>query len=160
MKIIKNVQPPTGISRIAFRVPIYLYRLRFGWLFGDRLLLLNHVGRISGKPRQTILEVVTHDHADDSFVVASGWGPSAAWFRNLLHAPDVSVQVGRHVKAVTAVPLQEEEGSEIFAEYAMRHRMVAKYLLPRLMGFSVDGSAADFRAVGRRMPFVRFVPRT
>jgi hypothetical protein len=28
------------------------------------------------------------------------------------------------------------------------------------MGFSVDGSEADFRAVGRHMPFVRFVPRS
>ena len=54
----------------------------------------------------------------------------------------------------------EEEGAEIFANYAIRHRMLAKHLLPRLMGFSVDGSEADFQEVGRRMPFVRFVPRT
>jgi hypothetical protein len=62
------------------------------------------------------------------------------------------------VRAVTAVPLSEE-GSEIFAEYALRHRVLAKHLLPRLMGFSVDGSEDDFREVGRRMPFVRFAPR-
>ena len=159
MKIIKNVQPPTGVSRLAFRVPIYLYRLGLGWLFGDRLLLLNHIGRVSGQPRQTILEVVKHDHADGSLVVASGWGPSAAWHRNLLHTPDVSVQVGRRVTTVTAVPLPKEEGAEIFAEYAIRHRMLAKHLLPRMTGFSVDGSEADFREVGRLMPFVRFVPR-
>ena len=75
MKIVKNVRPPTGVRRIAFRAPMYLYRLGLGWLFGDRLLLLNHIGRVSGKPRQTILEVVTHDRADGSLVVASGWGP-------------------------------------------------------------------------------------
>lgn len=160
MKIVKNVRPPTGVRRIAFRAPMYLYRLGLGWLFGDRLLLLNHIGRVSGKPRQTILEVVAHDRADGSFVVASGWGASAAWYRNLLHTPDVSVQVGKRVTAVTAVPLPEEEGAEIFAQYAIRHRMLAKHLLPRLMGFSVDGSEADFREVGRRMPFVRFVRRT
>ena len=160
MKIVKNVRPPTGVRRIAFRAPMYLYRLGLGRLFGDRLLLLNHIGRVSGKPRQTILEVVTHDRADGSFVVASGWGPSAAWYRNLLHTPDVSVQVGKRVTAVTAVPLPEEEGAEIFAQYAIRHRTLAKHLLPRLMGFSVDGSEADFWEVGRRMPFVRFVRRT
>lgn len=160
MKVIKNVQPPRRVRRLAFRLPIYLYRLGLGWLFGDRLLLLNHIGRVSGKPRQTVLEVVTHDRADGSFVVASGWGSSAAWHRNLLHTPDVSVQVGRQVRAVTAVPLAAEEGAEIFAQYAIRHRMLARHLLPRLLGFSVDGSWADFREVGRRMPFVRFVPRT
>ena len=160
MKIIKNVGPPTGLSRLVFRAPIHLYRTGLGWLFCDRLLLLNHIGRVSGKPRRTILEVVSHDRADGSFVVASGWGPSAAWYRNLLHTPDVSVQVGNRVTPVTAVPLPEEEGGDIFARYAIQHRMLAKHLLPRLMGFAVDGSEADFRNVGRRIPFVRFVPRT
>ena len=159
MKIVKNVQPPTGLSRLLFRTPIYFYRLGLGWLFGERLMLLNHIGRVSGKQRQTVLEVVTHDRADNSFVVASGWGPTAAWYRNVVHTPDVSIQVGRRTTLVTALPLPESEGADIFAQYAARHRTVAKNLLPRLMGFAVDGSEADFRAVGQRMPFVRFVPR-
>jgi hypothetical protein len=60
---------------------------------------------------------------------------------------------------VTAVPLTAEEGAEIFARYAARHRAAARYLLPRLPGFAVDGTEADFRAVGQRMPFVRLAPR-
>jgi len=28
-----------------------------------------------------------------------------------------------------------------------------------LMGYTVDGSEADFREAGLQMPFVRFVPR-
>ncbi len=159
MKIVKNVQPPTGLSRLLFRIPIYFYRLGLGWLFGERLMLLNHIGRVSGKQRQTVLEVVTHDPADNSFVVASGWGPTAAWYRNVVHTPDVSIQVGRRTILVTALPLPENDGADIFAQYAARHRTAAKHLLPRLMGFAVDGSEADFRAVGQRMPFVRFVPR-
>jgi deazaflavin-dependent oxidoreductase (nitroreductase family) len=156
--MVKNVQPPTGLSRLLFRMPIYVYRLGLGWLFGDRLMLLNHIGRVSGKQRQTVLEVVAHDPADDSFVVASGWGPTAAWYRNIVHAPDVSVQVGRRTIPVTAVPLPEDEGADIFTQYVLRHRTAAKYILPRQMGFAVDGSEADFRAVERRIPFVRFVP--
>ena len=157
MKIVKNVRPPAGLTRFLFRIPIHLYRLRLGWLFGSRLLLLNHIGRVSGKPRQTVLEVAERD--GDSYVVASGWGPTAAWYRNILHTPEVSIQVGRRMIPVTAVPLTAEEGAEIFARYAARHRAAATYLLPRLMGFSVDGSEADFRAVGQRMPFVRLATR-
>jgi deazaflavin-dependent oxidoreductase (nitroreductase family) len=159
VKIVKNVQPPTGVNRILFRAPIYLYQVGLGWLFGKRILLLNHIGRVSGKQRQAILEVVEHDRTDQSFVVASGWGPDAAWYRNVLHTPDVSIQVGRRALPVTAVPLTDEEGADIFARYASRHRAAAKYMLPRLLGFSVDGSEADFRAVGQRLPFVRLVPR-
>ena len=157
MKIVKNVQPPAGLTRFLFRIPIHLYRLRLGWLFGSRLLLLNHIGRVSGKPRQTILEVAEHD--GDSYVVASGWGPTAARYRNIVHTPDVTIQVGTRTIPVTAMPLDKEEGAQVFVRYGSRHRTVAKYVLPRVLGFCVDGSDADFRAVGQQLPFIRFVPR-
>lgn len=160
MEIAKNVQPPTGLTRLLFRVPIYLYRAGLGWIFGQRVLLLRHVGRISGKQRQAVLEVAEHDPTDDSFVVASGWGPTAAWYRNVVHTPEVTIQVGRRTIPVTAVKLTDDEGAETFVRYGMKHRRAAKYLLPRMLGFSVDGSETDFRAVGRQLPFIRFVPRT
>lgn len=150
MKIVKNVQPPAGLTRFLFRIPIHLYRLRLGWLFGSRLLLLNHIGRVSGKPRQTILEVAEHD--GDSYVVASGWGPAAAWYRNIVHTPDVTIQVGTRTIPVTAMPLDKEEGAQVFVRYGSRHRTAAKYVLPGVLGFSVDGSDADFRAVGQQLP--------
>ena len=53
--------PPTGVSRWLFRMPIGLYRLRLGWLLGDRFLLLHHTGRKSGLPRQAVVEVVTRE---------------------------------------------------------------------------------------------------
>ncbi len=157
MKIVKNLQPPAGLTRFLFRIPIHVYRLRLGWLFGSRLLLLNHIGRVSGKPRQTILEVAERD--GDSCVVASGWGPTAAWYRNILHTSDVTIQVGTRTIPVTAIPLDKEEGAQVFVRYGSRHRTAAKYVLPRVLGLSVDGSDADFRAVGQHLPFVRFVPR-
>lgn len=159
VKIVKNVGPPTGLSRLLFRLPIRIYRLGLGWIFGDRLMLLSHRGRISGKQRQTVLEVVAHDPVDDSFVAASGLGPTAAWYQNVIHTPDAGIQVGRRTMRVTAVPLSEDQGADVFANYATRHRAAARYLLPRLMGFAVDGSEADFRAAGRRIPFIRFVPQ-
>ncbi|MEV4158495.1 nitroreductase family deazaflavin-dependent oxidoreductase, partial [Nocardia salmonicida] len=72
MEIVKRPAPPTGIRRLMFRAPIHLYRLRLGWLFGGRLLLLDHAGRVSGKPRQAVIEVVEHDSVDGSYVVCSG----------------------------------------------------------------------------------------
>jgi deazaflavin-dependent oxidoreductase (nitroreductase family) len=118
---------------------------------------------MSGIQRQAVLEVVEHDRTDDSFVVASGWGPTAAWYQNVVHDPEVIIQVERRTIPVTAVKLNEDEGADLFARYVVRHRMLrmlAMYLLPRLMGFSVDGSVADFREAGRHMPFIRFVPRS
>jgi deazaflavin-dependent oxidoreductase (nitroreductase family) len=160
MKIVKPVRLPTGLRRKLYRIPIRAYNLHLGWIFGRRLLLLNHSGRRTGKQRQSVLEIVERDPADGSFTVASGWGASADWYRNVLHTPQVSVQVGPRTMAMTARPLSEDEGGEVFARYASHHQWAAKRLLPRVLGLSVDGSRADFRAVGRHLPFIRFVPRT
>lgn len=160
VKIVKNVRPPAGLSRFLYRLPIYVYRAHLGWVFGKRILLLHHLGRVSGKPRLAVLEVAEYDCTNDSFVVASGWGPSAAWYQNVMHTPDVTIDVARRTIPVTAMALDTDEGADVFARYAMRHRLMAKLALPRVMGFSVDGSETDFREAGRHMPFVRFVPRT
>jgi hypothetical protein len=54
---------PTGASRLAFRLPIYLYRLDLGRLLGHRFLLLVHRGRESGLLRETLLEVLLYEPA-------------------------------------------------------------------------------------------------
>ena len=161
MQVAKHVQPPTGLIRTIFRAPIYLYRARLGWLLGNRVLLLHHIGHVSGKERHAVLEVVEHDPADDSFVVASGWGSTAAWYRNVIHSPDVTIQVGRadhrgdrgeaNPGTRARKPLSDMRSNTVSS---------AKYPLPRVLGFSVDGSEADFRAVGLQLPFIRFVPRS
>jgi hypothetical protein len=52
-ELTKNAMPH-GLTRLAFRLPIWLYRLRLGWLLGDRLLLLTHIGRTSGQRRDRV----------------------------------------------------------------------------------------------------------
>ena len=62
---------PTGALRLAFRLPIYLYRLGLGRLLGHRFMLLTHRGRRSGRVYQTALEVVRYDPSLRETVVAS-----------------------------------------------------------------------------------------
>jgi deazaflavin-dependent oxidoreductase (nitroreductase family) len=158
MEIIERPPPPTGLRRLLFRLPIHLYRAGLGWLFGRRCLLLTHVGRRSGKPRQVVIEVVEHDRADESYFVCSGFGPRADWYRNLLATPSATIMIGRRRIPVEAVALPSNEGSELMARYAERHPAAARKLA-RFMGFGLDGSAEDYRAAGRELPFVRLRPR-
>jgi hypothetical protein len=78
--------------------------------------------------------------------------------QRLTHTPDVGIQVDRRTIDATAIPLSKDAGADLFARYATQHRTAAKLVLPRVLGFSVDGSEADFRAAGQHMPFVRFAP--
>ena len=82
-------------SRRLMRAPAWIYRARAGVLFGSRILMLEHVGRKSGVPRYAVLEVVDHP-TPDTYVVASGFGRKAQWFRNIRANPRVRVYVGSH----------------------------------------------------------------
>lgn len=156
-------KPPTGLSRLLFRLPIYLYRLGLGWLMGERFLLLNHTGRKSGLPRQAVVEVVRHDPASDTYIIASGFGEQSQWFQNLMHTPDVSIRVGRRTAtadgclAVHARRLSTEEAAHEMADYAQRNPSAAR-ALARLMGFQVDGTEEGYRDLGRQLPFVALEP--
>jgi F420H(2)-dependent quinone reductase len=80
---LSDTKPPRGVLRWLLRLPIWLYRLRMGRLLGNRFLMLTHIGRKSGQPRQSVLEVVGHDEATGIYIIASGWGEQADWLRNI-----------------------------------------------------------------------------
>ncbi|WP_442738195.1 nitroreductase family deazaflavin-dependent oxidoreductase [Streptomyces pseudogriseolus] len=146
--------PPAGWRRLALRLPILLYRAGLGSLFGKRLLLLHHTGRVSHLDRMTVLEVVSHDPAGASWTVASGFGPRADWYLNLRAQPKTLIRSGNRPYAVSARFLPSEDGAGIMADYARRHPRTARRLCG-FMGFPVDGGEASFRAAGRTIPFVR-----
>jgi deazaflavin-dependent oxidoreductase (nitroreductase family) len=108
-------------SRPLMRAPIWIYKARAGAMLGSRLLMLEHIGRKSGIPRSVILEVVDHP-APDSYVVASGFGQKAQWFRNIKANPRVRVYTGSRAPApATARIMTQQEADRTLAGYANRH---------------------------------------
>ncbi|WP_328878759.1 nitroreductase family deazaflavin-dependent oxidoreductase [Streptomyces sp. NBC_00299] len=150
----RRPQLPSGWRRLAARLPIPLFRAGLGSLFGKRLLLLHHVGRVSGVDRMVVLEVVSYDPTRTSWTVASGFGPKSDWYQNLRAQPKTLIRVGNRPYAVTARFLPSEEGAEIMPGYAHRHPRTARRLCA-YMGLPVDGSEASYREAGRAVPFVR-----
>jgi deazaflavin-dependent oxidoreductase (nitroreductase family) len=90
---------PTGLLRLALRLPIWLYRLHLGWLLGHRFLLLTHRGRATGRPRQAVIEVIRYDPSTRESVVVAGWRGQTDWYRNLRAHPALEIVTGteRHV---------------------------------------------------------------
>lgn len=84
---IREVHPPRGMARTLYRFAIKLFRLHVGWLPMGHFLLLTHIGRKSGLPRQTILEVLLHDRAKDMYYVMAGWGEQSDWVKILRRRP-------------------------------------------------------------------------
>jgi deazaflavin-dependent oxidoreductase (nitroreductase family) len=115
-------------NRRLMRMPIWLYRARLGFLFGTRMLMLEHIGRTSGARRYVVLEVIGHP-SPDVYVIASGFGERAQWFRNLTANPHVRVSVAGHgPRAATARRLAGTEADAALADYVRRHpRAWAKF---------------------------------
>ena len=152
-------EPPNAFVRWLFRVPVYFFRARLGFLFGGRIILLEHVGRKSGLTRYSCVEVVDRDANDDALTIVSGYGEHAQWYRNLRARPDIDMRIGTHRRPVQAKLLSPEEGAGVMADYARRYPKMAPNLM-KLCGAHMDGTEADYREVAvKRLRFVRLEPR-
>jgi deazaflavin-dependent oxidoreductase (nitroreductase family) len=132
------------------RAPIWLYRARLGFLFGSRLLMLEHIGRTSGQRRYVVLEVIARPAAD-SFVVASGFGTRAQWYRNVVANQHVRIYVGSHRPATaTATLLSSEKSTAALAAYASAHPRAWRTLRPvfeTTLGAEINGQATGLPLV-------------
>jgi deazaflavin-dependent oxidoreductase (nitroreductase family) len=145
---------PKGLLRLCLRWPIWFYRLRCGWLLNSRFLLLTHTGRRSGLPRQTVLEVVHHDRATETYFIASGWGEKSDWFRNLQKTPTAVVTVGRKRFAATARCLSSEEAARVLLVYAQRRRRAFRALARVMVGQRLQGTAQDCCLLAQSVPLM------
>lgn len=150
-----------GLTRALVRAPVLAYRAGLGALLGGRFVLLTHTGRTTGRPRQVVLEVVGRGAGPGSYLVASGYGARAQWYRNVLAHPEVTYQVGRQRLRGSAYPLPAAESGRRLAEYAACHPCAAAALV-RLLDHDVDGSPAAYARLGadpeHGVPLVQLVP--
>jgi deazaflavin-dependent oxidoreductase (nitroreductase family) len=150
--------PPSGGSRLAFRLPIYLYRLDLGRLLGHRFLLLVHRGRRSGLIRETVLEVLLYDPATRESVVLSAWGEKADWYRNIRATPALEVRTGGQRYVPEQRLLAPEENYAVLADYGRRHPLAFR-VFARVFGYPLGGTEAARREVARSLRLVAFRPR-
>ena len=154
-----ELKQPTGITRLFVRAPIWLYKLHLEWLMGNLMLQLTHVGRVSGQPRQVVLEVVKHDPDNDIYYIAAAWGEKSDWVKNIRANPYVKVQAGNRKFDMLAEQLTPEQGELTILDYAQRHP-TAMSNLARYMGYELDGSEADFRELGRLLLMFSLTPHS
>lgn len=126
-------------------------------------MLLIHVGRRTGLPRHTVLEVLEYRAEGPEVIVMSGSGPNPDWLRNLATTPDPEVVTGsQHFIAAYRI-LNEREAIDVIAGYEARNRAVAPLVrsgFSWLLGWRYHGSAADRHRIAQQMPFIAFRPRS
>jgi deazaflavin-dependent oxidoreductase (nitroreductase family) len=110
----RDLSKPANLAlKLGSGVHTGVYRATKGKVFGrmgkSPILLLNTVGRKSGKKRTTPLLYIM-DGEDFVLIASKGGAPThPAWYLNLMANPDVTVEVGdREVK----VRAEEVSGAE------------------------------------------------
>ena len=143
--------------RRLLRAPAVLYDWRLGWLLGHRFLRLTHIGRRSGQPHETVLEVVGRRQAKHEFIVVAGLGRSAQWYRNLQVHEAVQVAIGRE----RFVPMHRElpilEAEEVLAAYERGNRWIAPIIhcaLSWLVRWRYDGSQTARQRLVGELPLI------
>ncbi|MBN2387827.1 MAG: nitroreductase family deazaflavin-dependent oxidoreductase [Anaerolineales bacterium] len=112
-------KPPRGWLKFLFKVPVYVARMGFaGWerLIGVEWMLLTTVGRKSGKKRSSMVDVLVHDRATDTYYIEVGFGVRSDWYRNIQASPTFVAQVGRRTFRATAEELPAERTADVMVD--------------------------------------------
>lgn len=122
---------------------------------GKRFLMIEHFGRKSGNLYRTVIEVAGRHPETDEWIVTSGWGPSADWYRNLQSGGFEAVWIGSKRHQAKVRFLDNVEAGAVMGQYEKAHPKTAQTLYD-VMGVSYDGSDEGRADMMRRIPMVGF----
>jgi deazaflavin-dependent oxidoreductase (nitroreductase family) len=152
--------PPKGLLRLGFRIPVYFYRFGLGWLFGERMVMIDHLGRKTGLLHQTAVEVIEGDPQTGEITVGAGFGAQTQWYQNLKAHPETTIQIGRRRMPVVAEFVPAEDGEEVMSRYFNHHRSLLIRVLFSELGYTWDGTEQGARQIARdSLRFVHFHPQ-
>jgi deazaflavin-dependent oxidoreductase (nitroreductase family) len=140
-----------------------LYHWRCSRFLGRRFLLLTHVGRRTGRRRETVLEVMEYREAGPEVVVMSAFGRNADWLRNIEVTPSPEVIVGGLRFSAAYRVLDVEEAISVVERYEQRNRFLAPIVhlvLSSLLGWSYRGSESNRGRLAAQLPLIALRPRS
>jgi deazaflavin-dependent oxidoreductase (nitroreductase family) len=147
---------PNPLLKFFFRLPVYLYRARLGWLLGHRFLMLTHRGRKTGQLRETVLLVLHYSRRRrrrESIVVAR-YAEKADWYRNIQASPAVRIDTAGRRFVPTQRFLSVDEAYDLLTHYDRRSLFGRTVLW--VFGFRYERSEAGRRRLAEGMKMVGF----
>jgi deazaflavin-dependent oxidoreductase (nitroreductase family) len=152
----ENARPPAFMIPIL-KLPLLLYRTGLGWLLGHRFMLLTHIGRRSGKVRQTVLAVLHFDPKTRETMAISAWSASD-WYKNILASPALQVETGFTRYAPVHRSLSTEEIATLFEDYRHSHPIFSR-IVCRIPGWKWDASGEELLELAKTLRGVAFQPK-
>jgi deazaflavin-dependent oxidoreductase (nitroreductase family) len=140
-----------------FKTPLFLYRLRLGWLLGKRFMQITHIGRRSGQTYKTVLAVLKFDEKTGEIYAVSAWKGSD-WYYNIQAAAALQVETGFVHYAPAQRTLSAEEITAAFMEYRKQHPLFSR-MICRIPGWKWNSTYDEFLVLARTLHGVAFTPQ-
>lgn len=119
------------------------------------ILLLTTTGRISGRPCITPLQ---YELIDGFHWVASGWGKSADWLKNIKKAPLVEVQIGGQKYPARADLVEDASGVADFLELRLKRHPLMIGMLLRAQGLPLKYKRQELERLAADIVAVKLIP--
>lgn len=147
-----NHKKPTGAKRLILKLGILFFKLKLDYLLGNKLLLLIHKGRITGREHKTPLEPIKF--TEDEIYVVSGFGKQSDWFNNIRENPMVVVRIGGKLYDASASVLDKEKAKNILMNYFEKNS-ISGCLVAKIF-YGLRCKKEDYKKLAKSVPVVKF----
>ncbi|MFZ5857433.1 MAG: nitroreductase family deazaflavin-dependent oxidoreductase [Chloroflexota bacterium] len=150
---------PNALLKFFFRIPVWMHKLGFGgWerLIGAQWMLLTTVGRKSGKPRDTMVDVMDYDAASDTYYIEAAYGSRADWYKNMQANPVFEARVGRRKFKATAAPLTNDGAGEMMVKFFRKKPAYTRSVMA-MVGMKFEGED-ELRVLGSKLTLLAVKP--
>jgi deazaflavin-dependent oxidoreductase (nitroreductase family) len=127
---------PGRFRRLLFRAPLLLDRMGvrglerlMAWACGVEWIVLETIGRRTGRPHTVVLDVVGRDAERDAYYVQPAYGRAARWVRNVVAHPEVTARIGDRVVRARVREATGAEGSKVVLRFIRAHPRYARVVV-------------------------------
>jgi deazaflavin-dependent oxidoreductase (nitroreductase family) len=132
---------PGGFLKFFFKTPVWLYKMGLGGMeriFGAEWMLLTTTGRKSGKPRQTMVDILDYDKDTDIYYIEAAYGARADWYRNIQANPFFEAQAGRRKFHARAGELTSDNAADMLVQFYRRKPAYMRSVMA-MVGMKFEG---------------------
>lgn len=151
---------PRTLLKIFFKLPIFLHKIGLGgWerLIGAHWMLLKTTGRKTGKPRETMVDIMDHDKANDTYYIEAAYGSRSDWYKNIQATPIFEAKVGRRKFNASARELNKNETAEKLIEFFRRNPVYTRIVMA-MVGMKFKDEK-ELKEIGSTLTLLAVTPR-
>jgi deazaflavin-dependent oxidoreductase (nitroreductase family) len=150
---------PSKFLKFFLKMPVLFHKMGFGgWerLIGAQWMLITTRGRKSGKPRDTMVDVMDYNKDTDTYYVEVAYGSRADWYRNIQANPLFEARVGRRKFQARATPLPSVDAGELMVQFYRQKPAYTRSVMA-MVGMKFEGEE-ELRVLGSKLTLIAVKP--